>query len=86
MVAFLSANPKTITKLFSNHQPELRILLQRSHSFEGRLRLVVHQAIDFPSQCTTVEILFRLYLIAQTTTCQPLIDLLLSDTQLNVGQ
>ena len=66
IVSFFSSNPKTVAKLFSVHQNELITLSKRALDQEGGFDQY-SLSVDFPTQCTTIEILYRLHLIARAT-------------------
>ena len=83
LIALFSGNPKTLSKLFSVNQDTLRLLVQSALT-NGGCAPDSHSATDFPVQCTTHEILYRLLLIAKAADNTALVSLIQKNTQIDV--
>lgn len=85
LIALFSGNPKTLSKLFSVHQDTLLAII-RSALHSGGFIHTRNSALDFPLQCTTHEILYRLLLIAKAAGNTTLSSLIQKNTEIDVKE
>ena len=83
IIGLFTNNPKTIIKIFSIHQEELRQVATSLFTHEGK-EYSWFKYIDFPTQCTILEILYRIFLMSQAISNQSLISLLSTSSPITV--
>ena len=74
IISLLSNNPRTVLEICEKHQEDLVKLSSSLFSHAG-IEYIQSQ-LDFPMQCTLLEVLYRLFLTARSFSHTPLMKLL----------